>query len=87
MSDNEGSKTATAADAAPYSQILKMYNDLCETRQLRYIRNISGKRKAQTAARFKEYGINGFFDLFEKVSASLFYAAAVIGVGKPIMTG
>jgi len=68
---------AAAAEAekqttTPYSQILKMYNELCETRGLRSIRSISGKRKTQTAARFKEYGINGFTDLFEKVSASHF---------------
>lgn len=92
MSDNEGSKTATADNGAPndkpptaaeaaaahtsppipYTQILEMYNELCETKGLRSIRNISGKRKTQTAARFKEYGIDGFTDLFEKVSTSLF---------------
>ena len=86
MSNNEGSKTATASKTArgeppaaaeppntiPYSQILEMYNELCETKGLRSIRNISGKRKTQTAARFKEYGIDGFTDLFEKVSTSLF---------------
>jgi hypothetical protein len=90
MSDNEGSKTATAnrtargeppaaADVAvelnsaiPCSQILEMYNELCETKGLRSIRNISGKRNTQTTARFKEHGMSGFTGLFEKVSASLF---------------
>ena len=56
----------------PFSQILGLYNQLCETRGLRSIRSIQGKRKTQTAARFKEYGIDGFTDLFEKVSASHF---------------
>jgi hypothetical protein len=56
----------------PYSQILSMYNELCETTGLRPIRSISGKRKDQTAARFKDYGFSGFVDLFGKVSASDF---------------
>ena len=58
--------------STPYSKILEMYNALCETSGLRPIRSINGNRKTQTAARFKEYGINGFTDLFEKVSASHF---------------
>ena len=87
MSNNEGSDTAAAdgginsgTDVAaattnpptPHSQILKMYNQLCETKGLRPIRSINGNRKTQTAARFKEYGLSGFFDLFCKVSASDF---------------
>jgi hypothetical protein len=61
-----------ASPIIPYSQILDLYNQLCETNGLRPIRSINGKRKTQTAARFKEYGLSGFFDLFEKVSASSF---------------
>ena len=60
------------ANPTPYSQILEMYNQLCETHGLRPIRSINGKRKTQTAARFKEYGLDGFFDLFGKVSSSAF---------------
>ena len=56
----------------PYSQIIEMYNALCETTGLRPINSINGKRKTQTAARFKEYGLSGFVDLFAKVSASAF---------------
>jgi len=75
MSDNDGrDKTATAAGGGeiPYMQILEMYNSLCETKNLRPIRSITGNRKTQTAARFNEYGLSGFFDLFEKVTASIF---------------
>ena len=60
------------ADPIPYSQILELYNGLCETHGLRSIKSINGKRKIQTAARFKEYGLGGFVDLFDKVSASGF---------------
>jgi|GEM_PF-1398502 len=56
----------------PYSQILEGYNQLCETTNLRPIRSITGKRKTQTAAQFKEYGLSGFFNAFEKVAASIF---------------
>ena len=87
MNDNEGTDTATdngrvddkpptaavnPTSAIPYSQILELYNGLCESRGLRPIRSISGKRKTQTAARFKEYGLSGFFDLFERTAASIF---------------
>jgi len=79
LSNNELSKTATTTAASgrgggeiPYSQILEGYNQLCETTNLRPIRSITGKRKAQTAARFKEYGLSGFFNAFEKVAASSF---------------
>ena len=86
MNDNERSDTAAAnssetnkdtpveaeAEKTPYSQILEMYNRLCEKTGLRSIRSVSGKRKIQTAARFKEYGLNDFVELFEKVSASSF---------------
>jgi hypothetical protein len=86
FNNNELSDTATAnsgeadnappaaaeAEKTPYSQILEMYNELCEIKGLRSIRSINGKRKTQTAARFNEYGLGGFVELFEKVSASLF---------------
>jgi len=69
--------TATAASGRgggeiPYSQILEGYNQLCEVTNLRPIRSITGKRKSHTAARFKEYGLSGFFNAFEKVAASVF---------------
>ena len=67
--------TATATSSRgeiPYSQILKEYNQLCETTNLRPIRSITGKRKTQTAAQFKEYGLSGFFNAFEKIAASIF---------------
>ena len=86
MNDNEMRDTAAAnscktnkdppaeaeAEKTPYSQILEMYNSLCEIKGLRSIRSISGKRQTQTAERFKEYGLNGFIDLFEKTSSSGF---------------
>ena len=86
MNDNERSDTAAAnssetnkdtpveaeAEKTPYSQIIEMYNALCEKTGLRAIRSVSGKRKIQTAARLAEYGLNDFVDLFEKVSASSF---------------
>jgi len=74
LSDNDGSDTTTAVSGGeiPYSQILEMYNHLCETQGLRPIRSITGNRKTQTAARFKEYELSGFFDLFNKVAASIF---------------
>jgi len=80
LSNNELSKTAITATAAsgssggeiPYSQILEGYNQLCETTNLRPIRSITGKRKTQTVARFKEYGLSGFFNAFEKIAASIF---------------
>ena len=56
----------------PYTQIFKGYNQLCETTNLRPIRSITGKRKTQTAAQFKEYGLSGFFNAFEKIAASIF---------------
>jgi hypothetical protein len=56
----------------PYSQILEIYNSLCETTGLRPIRSINGKRKTQTAARFKEYGLSGFIDLFANTALSEF---------------
>ena len=56
----------------PYPQIVDMYNSLCETTGLRPIKSINGKRKNQTATRFKEHGLNGFADLFGKVSSSIF---------------
>ena len=71
-SNNEVNKTATGSGEIPYTQIQNMYNQLCETQGLRPIRSITGNRKAQTAARFKEYELGGFFDLFTKVSASMF---------------
>jgi hypothetical protein len=49
-----------------------MYNDLCEKYGLRSIRSIDGKRKTHTAARFREYGLSGFVDLFDKTVASAF---------------
>jgi len=69
--------TATAASGRgggeiPYSQILEGYNQLCEVTNLRPIRSITGKRKTQTVARFKEYGLSGFFNAFEKIAASVF---------------
>jgi len=69
--------TATAASGRgggeiPYSQILEGYNQLCEVTNLRPIRSITGKRKTQTATQFKEYGLSGFFNAFEKVAASSF---------------
>jgi len=60
------------ADPIPYSQILELYNGLCETHGLRPIRSINGKRQIQTAARFKEYGLCGFVDLFKRVAVSNF---------------
>ena len=85
VNDNEGSDTATAATAnsggsrasptsqsVPYSQIQEAYNTLCESKGLRPIHEISDKRETQVAARFKKYGLSGFFSLFEKVSASIF---------------
>jgi len=60
------------ADPIPYSQILELYNGLCETHGLRPIKSMNGKRKTQTAARFKEYGFGGFVDLFERVAVSGF---------------
>jgi hypothetical protein len=68
--------TATAASGRgggeiPYSQILEGYNQLCEVTNLRPIRSITGKRKTQTATQFKEYGLSGFFNAFEKVAASV----------------
>jgi hypothetical protein len=56
----------------PFSQIYDMYNSLCETTGLRPIQSMSGKRKNQTAARFKEHGLSEFVALFEKVSSSNF---------------
>ena len=77
LSNNELSKTATTAAGSSggeiqYSQILEGYNQLCETTNLRPIRSITGKRKTQTSAQFKEYGLSGFFNAFEKVAASVF---------------
>ena len=72
LSDNEVSKTTTGGGEVPYTQILEMYNQLCDTQGLRPIRSITGNRKTQTAARFKEYELSGFFDLFNKVAASIF---------------
>ena len=56
---NELNKTATTATGSsggeiPYSQILEGYNQLCEVTNLRPIHSITGKRKTQTAAQFKE---------------------------------
>ena len=68
----ENENTSRAVLSIPYSQILDLYNKLCETHGLRPIRSINGKRKTQTAARFKEYGLNGFFDLFDRTAASVF---------------
>ena len=61
-----------ASPLIPYSQILEMFNQLCQATGLRPIQSIKGKRKTQTAARFKEYELSGFFDLFEKVATSNF---------------
>jgi len=73
INNNEVSNTtATGSSKIPYQQILEMYNRLCEATSLRPIRLITGNRQTQTAARFKEYGLSGFFDLFEKVAASIF---------------
>ena len=73
LSDNETSKTDTATSSeTPYSQILEIYNQLCETHNLRPIHSIIGKRKTQTATNLKEYGLSGFFDLFDKVAESIF---------------
>ena len=74
MNDNELSDTAAAdgGGKVPYTQIIEMYNALCEQTGLRPIRSMNGKRKIQTAARFKEYGLGGFIDLFANVSASVF---------------
>ena len=74
---NELSKTATTATGSsggeiPCSLILEGYNQLCEVTNLRPIRSITGKRKTQTVARFKEYGLSGFFNAFEKIAASVF---------------
>ena len=68
----EAEHTNHTSLSIPYSQILDLYNRLCETHGLRPIRSINGKRKTQTAARFKEYGLSGFFDLFNKTAASGF---------------
>jgi len=73
LSDNEvKTATATGGGEVPYTQILEMYNQLCETQGLRPIRSITGNRKAQTAAQFKEHKLSGFFDLFNKVTTSIF---------------
>jgi len=79
MSENEGNKTATASGSAvsggentPYQQILEKYNELCGLKGLRPIRSIDGKRKTQVTARFKDYGLDGFADLFTKVAESDF---------------
>ena len=64
FSYNELSNT-TAADGGsdtgggssgetPYMQIFEGYNQLCEVTNLRPIHSITGKRKTQTAAQFKE---------------------------------
>jgi len=72
-SDNEvKTATATGGGEIPYTQILEMYNQLCETQGLRPIRSITGNRKTQTAAQFKEHKLSGFIDLFNKVAASIF---------------
>jgi hypothetical protein len=68
----ENENPSRASPSIPYSQILDLYNKLCELKGLRSIRSINGKRKTQTAARFKEYGLSGFFDLFAKTESSDF---------------
>jgi len=68
FSENEGSDTTTASGSGaveaakhmPYQQILDKYNELCQTKGLRAIRSIEGKRKVQVAARFKDYRLDGF---------------------------
>ena len=50
-----------ASPPIPYLQIVEMFNQLCKATGLRPIQSIKGKRKTQTAARFKEYELSGFF--------------------------
>ena len=70
----EGSITASAVggSSVPFSQIMSMYNELCQTTGLRQIKSINGKRASSTGARFKDYGIDGFLNVFRKVSTSSF---------------
>ena len=56
----------------PYSQIFDRYNEICLTTGLRPIRGIEGNRKTKVAAQFKQYGLSGFFDVFDKVTESAF---------------
>ena len=79
--DNEGRETATAYGNAnggsgntptPCSRIFNMYNELSQAKGLRSITSINGKRKSQTNARLKEYGLDGFVELFNKVADSIF---------------
>ena len=75
LNNTTATATTTASGSGgeiPYTQILERYNQLCETQHLRPIRSIAGKRKTQTAAQFKEYGLSGFINAFEKVVASVF---------------
>ena len=78
LSDNEGSETTTAAYCGtgggepPYTEIIALFNQLCEARGLRPIRSINGKRKSRATAIFKAHGISGFTDLFDSVAASVF---------------
>ena len=81
MSDNEGRETATAYGNAggsggniptPCSRIFDMYNELCKNKGLRSIKSITNKRKRQIEAGLKEYGLDGFVELFNKVADSIF---------------
>lgn len=78
---NEENKTAAMAvevaaanpkTDAPVFHILKMYNALCNKKSLRPIKFINGKRKQEVTERLKEYNINSFVLLFQKVEQSLF---------------
>ena len=70
--DGSGDTGGGSSGETPYMQIFEGYNQLCEVTNLRPIHSITGKRKTQTAAQFKEYGLSGFFNAFEKVAASVF---------------
>lgn len=81
LSENEGNKTAAMAvevvatkpkTDAPVFDILEMYNALCNKKSLRPIKFINGKRKQEVTERLKEYNINSFVLLFQKVEQSLF---------------
>jgi len=81
MSDNEERETATAYDGTvggsgntptPCSLIFDMYNELSKNKGLRSIKSIKGKRKNKINARLKEYGLDGFVELFNKVGDSIF---------------
>ena len=71
-SGNRGSYNPPTSSTSIYSNILKTYNEVCGNKGLRLIMSINGKRKLQIDAGIKEYGVEGFFDLFSKTADSEF---------------